>query len=190
MNYTLNEKYSSIEDLLNKFPNGTLVDLGCGYYKPNGYIGIDDMRGENTQIVNQSNLPDIFMDLNSEVLPFEDNSVNEIRSSHFLEHSNMRHILRESYRVLKPDGIFTAIVPYANSAEGLYPGHTLFLTEKWFNENIYFKEHFKIMAEKYYPSSTYKSLPFFIRLLIPFKYARLFLFNACWQMELTCKVIK
>jgi len=102
----------------------------------------------------------------------------------------MGHILRESYRVLKPGGTFTAIVPYANSAEGLYPGHTLFLTEKWFHENIYFKEHFTILDEEYYPSSTYETLPFFIRLLLPFRYARLFLFNACWQMKLTCKVKK
>jgi len=190
MKYTLNTQYNSMEELLKKFNGKVFVDLGCGYYKPRGYIGIDDLRGEDAQIINTTNLPDIFMDLNREALPFNDNSVDVIRSSHFLEHSHLDHILSESFRVLKPGGKFIAIVPYANSAEGLYPGHTLFLTEKWFKENIYFKNHFKIQTEKYYPSSTYRSLPFFIRMFIPFKYARLFLFNACWQMKLTCKVLK
>ena len=179
-----------LNDLLSAHPGEIKIDLGCGYYKPPGYIGIDDLRGKDTQICNQENAPDIFMDLNTEPLPFAENSCVEVRTSHFLEHSNLSHILAESFRVLKPGGILVIIVPYANSAEGLYPGHAIFLTEKWFHENIYFQEHFRIADEKYFPSDTYKSLPFFIRFFIPFRYARLFLFNACWQMQLLCEVKK
>lgn len=188
--YELNDKYGSFEEMLNDFGNDKLkLDLGCGYYKPSGYIGIDNLVGARTQIVDKDNSPDIFMDLNNQKLPFEDDTISEVRSSHFLEHSNMDHIIDESHRVLKRGGVFVFTVPYANSAEGMYPGHNIFLTEKWFYENINFQSKFKITNEKYYPSSYWKrAFPF--NFIIPWYFARKFLFNTCWQMKLTCEAIK
>lgn len=191
MCYKLNGKYNNIEEIIATYPDKRLkVDLGCGFYKPKGYIGIDDLRGETTQVTNQENMPDIFMDLNLQPLPFRNGSCAEVRASHFLEHSDIDHIISEVHRVLAPSGKFNIIVPYANSAEGMYPGHTLFLTEKWFYENLHFQKCFEIIHEKYYPSSTYKKLPLLLRFIFPFRYARLFLFNACWQMKLICRVRK
>jgi SAM-dependent methyltransferase len=48
-------------------------------------------------------------------LPYEDNSVDEILTSHFLEHLKLRSeaipFLQECERVLKPGGVLTIIVP-------------------------------------------------------------------------------
>lgn len=189
--FVLNEKYHTINGLYKVYGGGDYkLDLGSGYVKPHGFIGIDNLSGSVTQIKDVRNSPDILMDLDQMAFPFPDNSCSEVRSSHFLEHSSLMHILNESYRVLKPNGIFLFAVPYANSAEGMYPGHQQFLTEKWFYENINFQKMFKIECEQYFPSSDWLGLPLVVRLLIPFSFARKFLFNACWQMLIRCSVKK
>lgn len=58
---------------------------------------------------------DLCMDLTKQ-LPFPDNSVNMIYSSHLLEHFNHRDLinfLAECHRILKRGGIFSAAVPNA-----------------------------------------------------------------------------
>lgn len=185
--YVLHPRYGSLDDVYRAHGgSGFRLDLGCGYVKPAGTIGIDDLSGEAAQIPNGDNAPDILMDLNTGALPFPDGSCDEVRSSHFLEHSNIGHILEESHRVLRPGGTFMFAVPYANSAEGMYPGHQQFLTEKWFHENLTFQRLFTIDSEQYFPSSYWLALPRVVRLVIPFRWARTFLFNACWQMILSC----
>jgi len=187
MNYVLNDKYVDINGLYNSFrKSGFKLDLGCGYYKPEGFIGLDNLAGKDSQIPSADNSPDILINLETETLPFPDNSVDEIRSSHFLEHSNLMHIFNESFRVLKPGHIFLFAVPYANSAEGMYPGHSIFLTEKWFYNNLVFQKYFTIVKEEYKPSEYYLSLPYLFRIFLPFSFARKFLFNACCEMTFTC----
>jgi len=186
-----NKKYQNIEDVYVAYGGGSFkLDLGCGYVKPPGFIGIDNLLGEESQIPNAQNAADILMNLDTTALPFSDNSCEEVRSSHFLEHSQLMHILNESHRVLRPGGTFLFAVPYANSAEGMYPGHQQFLTEKWFYENMTFQRNFKIEHEEYFPSIDYLKLPFILRTLIPFKFARTFLFNACSQMIFRCSAKK
>jgi predicted SAM-dependent methyltransferase len=127
------------------------------------------------------------MDVNREPLPFPDNSCAEVRSSHFLEHSLLDHVIDKSYRVLRLGGRFLFTVPCANSAEGMYPGHSVFLTEKWFRENPNFREKFEIVDERLDPSDDYRRLPWLVRKLLPFDTARTFLFNVCWQMTVSSK---
>ena len=190
-NYALLKEHTNLNGLLHCYGlQKVKLDLGCGFYKPRGFLGLDNMIGAATQITNKSNLPDILIDLNTEQIPFPDNSCIEVRASHYLEHSNVPHILSEVFRVLSPGGIFTIIVPYANSAEGMYPGHNVFFTEKWFEQNIQFQDSFSIERATYYPSDYWNSLPFLIRKFIGFEFARRFLFNTCWQMELICLVKK
>jgi predicted SAM-dependent methyltransferase len=59
---------------------------------------------------------DLCLDL-SLPLPFPDNCITQIYSSHFLEHFSfpdpMTGLLAESYRILKPGGIFSVAVPNA-----------------------------------------------------------------------------
>lgn len=190
--FVLSRNFSSIEDLVRNYgtEGGLCVDLGCGYYKPPGFVGIDNLSGQAAQIKDVANAPDILMDLNNNRIPLEDDSCIEIRSSHFLEHSRLDHIINECFRLLRAGGIFRFAVPYANSAEGMYPGHNIFLTEKWFRENLNFQQKFKILQEEYLASDDYLALPAVVRGLIPFSFARKFLFNACKQMTLHCKVCK
>lgn len=79
---------------------------------------------------------DIVIDLNNEPLPFDDNSVDFIFSSHALEHLTVEgffHVMTEAYRVLKPNAQFKIVVPYFTSGLNFaYPFH---------NNNICFNEH-------------------------------------------------
>lgn len=179
----LHERYRTLDDLYAHYGGGSFrVDLGCGFVKPPGFIGIDNLSGIQTQIPNEENAPDVLMDLSSSPLPFADGSCEEIRSSHFLEHSNLLHILAESHRCLRTGGIFLFAVPYANSAEGMYPGHSQFLTEKWFRENLTFRAKFEVDRQEFTPSDDWLANPAWVRRLIPFRFARTHLFNACSQM--------
>ncbi|MBP7216799.1 MAG: methyltransferase domain-containing protein [Candidatus Omnitrophica bacterium] len=165
------------------------LDLGSGIYLKKGFIGIDNYVGlksqtDNPNIIKEMSLPVIQHDL-SQGIPFEDNSVSEIRTSHFLEHCHFfDRLLEEVYRVLMPKGVFDIVVPYANSAEGMYAGHIVFFTEKWFLENLLFNTLFEIKQIIFYESEYYALHRKTINKLFTFDQARLFLFNCCFQMQI------
>jgi len=80
------------------------LNLGCGYSHIEGYINID-----NREVVN----PDILCDILSG-LPYESNSIDEIRAFDFLEHipiGKTIDVITEIWRVLKPNGIFKSFTP-------------------------------------------------------------------------------
>lgn len=106
------------------------LELACGGYKLEGFTGIDIIKTDITDHV---------VDLQIFPWPFEDNSVQEIRCSHYIEHIphlNIKGILKgsetfqefkdklleskdgfiefvdECYRILKPGGKLTLIAPY------------------------------------------------------------------------------
>jgi len=82
-------------------PDLKKVNLGCGKYHLDGYLNVD---------INEP--ADIIMDIRN--LDFDDNSLEEIVSSHVLEHISMHEtirVLQEMYRVLKPEGILQLEVP-------------------------------------------------------------------------------
>lgn len=79
------------------------LDLGCGAFKRDGFIGID-----------LSSEADIQWDL-TQGLPFEDDTVSMIRSDHFFEHLDQRdlmHLLKDCRRVLIPGGTLDFTVPH------------------------------------------------------------------------------
>lgn len=83
------------------------LNLGCGYSKLVGYVNVD-----HDAICN----PDMQLDLN-QPLPFEDNSVTEIRLQHVLEHLGQDAktyfaIWKEFYRVLSDGGEIKIVVPH------------------------------------------------------------------------------
>jgi predicted SAM-dependent methyltransferase len=56
-------------------------------------------------------------------IPFADNAVDYVYSSHFLEHiprESAKRLLTESYRVLKPGGHIRICIPDLNRAVSLY----------------------------------------------------------------------
>jgi predicted SAM-dependent methyltransferase len=105
----------TLEDLIRRGGgHGSLrLDLGCGYYKPEGFIGLDNFVATRIQNLSSGSLPDIFIDLHAEPLPFLNESVKIVRTSHFLEHSNLDHTFNEVHRVLVPNGLFDNTIPYA-----------------------------------------------------------------------------
>jgi len=94
------------------------LDLGCGDAKPEGYMGIDKEPGPQVDVVH---------DL-EQGIPYPDNSADEIRANHVLEHlSNKEKIMAEVWRVLKPGGKFVFEVP-STKGEGAFnhPDHKSF----------------------------------------------------------------
>ena len=90
------------------------VDLACGDTKKEGYIGVDIIETASTDIVH---------DLNQYPWPFEDNSVDEIHCSNYIEHiphdihnedgrDGLIQFMDEMYRILKPEGSARIVAPH------------------------------------------------------------------------------
>lgn len=89
------------------------LDLGCGKNKIGpDWIGVDCLSFDGVDVV---------CDLSAKVKnkfklwPWEDNSVDEIHASHFVEHLNQEqrvHFVNEIYRILKPGASCKLIAPH------------------------------------------------------------------------------
>lgn len=106
--------------------NKVLVDLGCGDYKKQGFVGLDIMPTTSTDIV---------CDFETESLPFEDNSVDEFNATHTLEHiKNLLWLMDEVYRCLKVGGVFTVEVPlFPDTGAIKDPTHVRFFVPESFD---------------------------------------------------------
>ncbi len=98
------------------------LDIGCGKVENRNAIGID-IRDFGQEII---------WDI-AKGLPFSDNTFKIVHAHSILEHlysDDMIFVMKECHRVLKEDGIFDIIVPYAGS-EGSFrdPTHKSFWTE-------------------------------------------------------------
>jgi ubiquinone/menaquinone biosynthesis C-methylase UbiE len=96
------------------------VEIGGGPIPLQGFVNVDCMKHPNVHHT---------LDLNKDKLPFDDNSVDEIYSSHCLEHldpcKGFVHCIEEMYRVSKPDAVWNIKVPYAHSHHSMAnPFHT------------------------------------------------------------------
>ncbi len=82
--------------------NEIRLNLGCGDKKMIGYLNVD-VCGE----------PDLRCDLSQFPWPWADNSVDEVFSSHFLEHvQDYEGTILEMHRILKPNGVIHFLVPH------------------------------------------------------------------------------
>lgn len=109
------------------------VDLACGQSKQEGFVGVDIWEGA-----------DIVHNLFTFPYPFEDNSVDEIFCSHFIEHLPMDYVehngknkdllfafMDEVHRILKPGGKAHFIFPNAKSSRAFQdPTHRRFIPEQ------------------------------------------------------------
>jgi predicted SAM-dependent methyltransferase len=91
------------------------LNLGSGQNTKQGFINVDKFGN-----------PDVLHDLEQFPWPWDDNSVDEVLMNHVLEHlgesfSVFIGILKELYRICKPDARITIIVPH--------PRHDDFLTD-------------------------------------------------------------
>ena len=92
----------------------TKLDIGCGKNKREGFHGVDQYK--------MAGVDSVFK-IGTAKWPFADNSIEEVHSSHFLEHltANERvHFYNEMYRVMKKGAKATIIVPHwaSNRAYG------------------------------------------------------------------------
>jgi SAM-dependent methyltransferase len=98
------------------------LDLGCGAAKRPWHIGIDkyDMPGV-----------DHVLDLAVDPLPFDDDSVDEVFSSHFLELvPRPDHLFSEIGRVCRDGARIEFWTPYAWTNEALLYGHAHLISEE------------------------------------------------------------
>lgn len=78
------------------------IDLGCGFCKPEGFVGVD---------IYPWSEEDIIADL-SEKFPFPDNSVDEVRAHDIIEHLPDRiHTMNEIWRICKHGAAIDIRVP-------------------------------------------------------------------------------
>lgn len=111
------------------------LDLACGDSKRPGYKGIDVAETSSTDYI--MNLLQFPWDIKSE-------STEEVHCSHFVEHiphdikdgdgrDGLIQFMDELYRILKPGGKATIIVPYLTSVRAFQdPTHRRFLCKESF----------------------------------------------------------
>lgn len=88
--------------------NGEIVNLDIG-----GQNNRND-QGGRWIIIDLHDGADIKMNLETDDIPLQSASVDNIYSSHCIEHvepNRIRHVIAELYRVLKPGGIIRIVVP-------------------------------------------------------------------------------
>ncbi len=108
------------------------LNLGSGYTPKSDYVNIDNRAEVNPDLV-----CNVLMGL-----PYDDNSVDEIRAFDFLEHipiGQTLQVIEEIYRVLKPGGLFESFTPDAEHGQGAFqdPTHVSFWVE---NSWLYFSD--------------------------------------------------
>lgn len=97
------------------------IDLGCGPAKREGFTGLDYVASPGVDHV---------LDLTKDRFPFEDHSVDEVFSAHFLEHiASPNHVFSEIGRVCRDGAKLEIWTPYAFSNEAFAYGHEHFMTE-------------------------------------------------------------
>ena len=133
------------------------LDLGCGQSKKQGFLGLDKIRMPGVDIV---------CDLENEKIPLNDDSVEEIHSMHFLEHtSDLVRVMEEMWRISKNGAKISISVPYFNSIGAFRdPTHKRFFTYDTFDyftntksfPSFYSDSRFKIVKKKilFYPSNS------------------------------------
>jgi hypothetical protein len=81
------------------------LNIGAGDKQYDGFLNCDCDDNCN---------PDYKFDLENDTWPFEDNSVEEVKAHHVLEHmgEGYFHAIKELYRVCKHDAIIDIVVPH------------------------------------------------------------------------------
>jgi len=89
-------------------PGPKRINLGCGHVQPDGYINVDARELPGVDVVSGAN-----------ELTFEDDSLDEIYTSHLIEHFTeleLTHLIFPHWFIkLKPSGVLRLITPDANS---------------------------------------------------------------------------
>ena len=125
------------------------IDIGCGMQKKHGFVGIDRIEMPGVEII---------CDLDKQKIPLDDNSVSEVYSMHFLEHTaNILFVMEEIWRVCETGAKISISVPYFDSVGAFRdPTHKGFFSYETFDyftdtdkfPSFYSKAKFKIVNKK------------------------------------------
>lgn len=112
------------------------LDIACGNNKQDGFIGIDKVKTDKTDVV---------MDLEQYPWSFPDNYTDEVNISHYIEHIyDLMKFMNELYRIMKPQTTATIVSPYYTSTRAWQdPTHKraiseasfLYFNKKWREDN-------------------------------------------------------
>lgn len=109
-------------------PQPLKLDFGCGPNKREGFLGVDRYAFDGKV--------DHVMDVCAGAWPWETSSVDEVWSSHFVEHLDQVercHFFNELWRVLKPGAQATIVVPHWSNARAYGdPTHKWPAISEWF----------------------------------------------------------
>ncbi len=129
-----------------------ILDVGCGWNKTPGAIGIDS---------NPRAHADIIHDLGVVPYPLPENEFDEIICRHLIEHvPDVLALVTELYRIAKPGGRITVIAPhYSNPDFATDPTHRNHLNSYSFNCFIEERQLFPFYTDvKLKPIRTYVTL--------------------------------
>jgi tetratricopeptide (TPR) repeat protein len=118
----------------------TQLDIACGKNRKPGFTGVDIWDGA-----------DIVADLEKFPWPFEDNSVDEIFCSHYIEHTpDLISFVNELYRIMKVGAKAEIIAPYYSSIRAWQdPTHLRAISE---NTYLYFSKQWRTINKlDHYP---------------------------------------
>lgn len=105
-------------------PEGIGVDIGCGAKKHPGTVGLDIVEAPGVDHV---------LDFTTERLPFDDDSVSLVFSSHCVEHiADPSHLFRELTRIAAHGARLEIWNPYAFHEHAFLPGHVSYWTEAFY----------------------------------------------------------
>lgn len=109
------------------------LDIACGKNKKPGFTGVDIWEGA-----------DIVADLEKFPWPFDDNSIDEIFCSHYIEHTpDLISFANELHRILKVGGNAEIIAPYYSSIRAWQdPTHLRAISENTF---LYFNKGWRVI---------------------------------------------
>jgi SAM-dependent methyltransferase len=165
------------------------IELGCGNNKRAGFFGIDVAPGPQV---------DLILDIQRQPLPFRDDSVDYVYSSHTFEHlTGFPFVLREIFRVCRHEATVEIWTPYGKSNDGMLFGHYTFLTETSFKHICFEYDRFYLgECAGYFDwfRTHYNLYPGIVEELrqlgIPLGFAMEHLFNICLEWGVFLKVRK
>lgn len=167
------------------------LHLACGNVYKDGWVNVDASGNVKA---------DYYTDLLKFPWKWEDSSVDEIYTSHFIEHigDEFRDFMAECWRVLKPGGTMTHVAPYYTSIRAVQdPTHKRFISEvlwsylnrDWLKENgighYDMGCDFKVKQIMFHMPEEYKGIP-----EAQLEHARVHMWNVVTDIEAILEAIK
>jgi len=168
------------------------IELGCGDHKRDGFFGIDIAPGSAVDLV---------LDVEQEPLPFADDSVEYIYSSHTFEHlerpGSPIPTLREIVRVARHGATVEIWTPYGKSNDALLLGHRNFYTETHWQHICFLYDEFylgkgpgRFVWEKSQYVLTHGCMEELARVGITIDFALKYMYNVALEFGVFLKVDK